>query len=316
MFEPRSLRESDIPLVDPLLMAAFGNPKSFAPRLRRLLALEPEGWIVVESLPDGDADPGFRSPRPAGMGGLIQMEGTAYIGLVATDLSLQHRGVATLVMRRLLELARERGCERVLLDASSAGRPLYEKLGFVADDEVRLFAREAVFPASGPATKPVPDDGQTCRPEPPTGNSGLFVSMLGCTSDLTALCDLDAASWGARRDRVLASYAGDDPGSVFLARDGVGSLQGYAIVQRDAGIIGPFVSKTVEVAEALLDAALSVAGDAAITAYVPGRNTEAAALFHARGFVPSKTLTHMRLGSPLDPRRRLLVYSQANFAVG
>jgi GNAT superfamily N-acetyltransferase len=45
--------------------------------------------------------------------------------------------VAELLMRHLLEWSRVRGLVRVVLHASASGRPLYEKLGFVATNEMR-----------------------------------------------------------------------------------------------------------------------------------------------------------------------------------
>jgi hypothetical protein len=41
-------------------------------------------------------------------------------------------------MRRLLAWAREERLDRVVLHASAEGRPLYERLGFVPTNEMRL----------------------------------------------------------------------------------------------------------------------------------------------------------------------------------
>lgn len=43
------------------------------------------------------------------------------------------RGLATAMVRRLIQAAEERGVARIDLSASEAGRPVYEKLGFEAD---------------------------------------------------------------------------------------------------------------------------------------------------------------------------------------
>jgi hypothetical protein len=40
-------------------------------------------------------------------------------------------------MRHVLAWCRTRGLVRVVLHASASGRPLYEKLGFVATNEMR-----------------------------------------------------------------------------------------------------------------------------------------------------------------------------------
>jgi hypothetical protein len=266
-----------------------------------LLALEPEGWIVAEA--DGD-----EGVEPAGMGGLVVMGKTGYIGLVATSLALQHRGVATLVMRRLLDIAASRACERVLLDASEAGRPLYEKLGFVPEDGIGHWLREArendgaVESMAGPGVSSVAKEGLSAPFAPGAPPSDIL--------------RLDLACWGDNRDRVLAAYISDDPAAAFIARDSKGEARGYAILQREAAILGPLAALDVASASALLEEALAAAGASRLTAYIPEANLEAARLFEAEGFARARTLTHMRLGSALDPRRRRLVYAQVNFALG
>lgn len=42
------MREEEFSALDPLLMDAYGNQRSFKPRLRRLLAIEPDGWLVAD----------------------------------------------------------------------------------------------------------------------------------------------------------------------------------------------------------------------------------------------------------------------------
>ncbi|HUX39903.1 MAG TPA: GNAT family N-acetyltransferase [Rectinemataceae bacterium] len=301
LFRLRNLTVSDIPMVDPLLMAAYDRPYSYSGRLRRLLELEPEGWIAAE--PDGE-----QGGMPAGMGGIVVMGKTGYVGLVATDPALQHRGVATLVMRRLLEIAASRACERVFLDASDAGKPLYEKLGFVAEDGVGHWVRK-------PRDEGGRDAATTGSRVYPLAEEGP--SQARALGDLLSdICRLDRSCWGDNRDRVLAAYISDDPASALVARGPEGEARGYAILQREAAHLGPMVALDGASASVLLGRVLAIAGAVTLNAYIPEANLEAARLFGAEGFERTRALTHMRLGSPLDTRRRRLVYSQANFALG
>jgi GNAT superfamily N-acetyltransferase len=57
---------------------------------------------------------------------------------VFTEPAWRRRGIAELLMRRLLAWAREERLDRVVLHASAEGRPLYERLGFVSTNEMRL----------------------------------------------------------------------------------------------------------------------------------------------------------------------------------
>ncbi len=55
---------------------------------------------------------------------------TAYIGSVYTRPAYRKQGIATQLMSMLIIEAKEQKCQRILLNASDAGKPLYKKLGF------------------------------------------------------------------------------------------------------------------------------------------------------------------------------------------
>jgi GNAT superfamily N-acetyltransferase len=57
---------------------------------------------------------------------------------VFTEPDWRRRGVGMLVMQQVIEWSREQCLDRLILHASDAGRPLYEKMGFVATNEMRL----------------------------------------------------------------------------------------------------------------------------------------------------------------------------------
>jgi ribosomal protein S18 acetylase RimI-like enzyme len=53
----------------------------------------------------------------------------------------RRRGVGEALMRAVLDALAARGIRRIVLHASDNGRPLYERLGFVATNEMRLTRR-------------------------------------------------------------------------------------------------------------------------------------------------------------------------------
>jgi GNAT superfamily N-acetyltransferase len=78
-------------------------------------------------------------PLKLGGGGISVAEGRHGIVLnVYTEPAWRRRGLAELLMRRILTWAREERLERVVLHASREGRRLYERLGFVATNEMRF----------------------------------------------------------------------------------------------------------------------------------------------------------------------------------
>ncbi len=77
-------------------------------------------------------------PRPSADGRTLVAGPEAYVMNVYVERAWRRRGVATLLMEYILGYVRERRLRRVTLHATPEGRPLYEKLGFVATNELRL----------------------------------------------------------------------------------------------------------------------------------------------------------------------------------
>ncbi len=71
---------------------------------------------------------------------------------VYTDPAWRGHGVAELLMQRVIRWAGEAGMDTLVLHASTAGRPLYEKLGFAATSEMR-YAGTLRGPAAPSAAK-------------------------------------------------------------------------------------------------------------------------------------------------------------------
>ena len=280
MLAVRAMTEADLDAADAILMPAFALPRSRKPELRRYLALQPDGWLLVAL--DGE---------PVGVVGAIDYGPFAYVGLMGVHPAAQRRGVATLLMERLLAWLDGRGCPMVLLDASAAGAPLYTRLGFVEEDKAVEFCQ----------------DDCALRPRPSERVGPLRAE------EIAALAGFDAPIFGANRASVLASFFADDPGRAFVARDGEGRIDGYLFAQ--ARRIGPWAARDAAVAEALLAAALALPFDGSPTVIAPGLNADAGRLLLGYGFSPQRSLRHMRRGAGATGQRGLL-YGQASFAIG
>lgn len=71
---------------------------------------------------------------------------TAYIGNLYTRPAWRGQGVAGRLLEALLADARARGCERVLLNTSEAGRGLYERFGFEPSDTAMALYPNGIRP--------------------------------------------------------------------------------------------------------------------------------------------------------------------------
>lgn len=186
----RALVEADLPRAA-ALAAEVGWPHrlpdwAISLRLGEGVVLEEAGVIVATSM------------------GWAIGEGIASLGLVIVAPSAQGRGLGRRVVTAMLARL---AAPTMLLHATAAGRPLYEKLGFEA--------RGVIEQHNGTATPqglPQPGPGEVVRP--------------AVAADKPAIAALDTAATGLQRGNLLGAIL-DVGGGVILERNGV--PVGYAL---------------------------------------------------------------------------------------
>ena len=106
------------------------------------------GWVATDATGAIVAGAGLQLrrmlPRPAEDGGELIHGPQALVLNVYTEPPWRRRGLARLLMQELLSWTAENGVQSVVLHAAPEARPLYEQLGFVATNEMRLAARAGV----------------------------------------------------------------------------------------------------------------------------------------------------------------------------
>jgi GNAT superfamily N-acetyltransferase len=282
--EIKPLTDDLLDEADRILMAAFRSPSRKA-ELVLYRALQPNSWLMAEV--DG---------APVGLGGVTSYGPFAYLGLMAVDPAMQRRGIGRALVEALVIRARELGGAMVLLDASAAGAPVYERVGFVEDDRVRVYICEAQNSQR--------DANRTATQE---------VTPL-TQDDLPALVAFDAGYFGVPREAVLAMCLRLSADRALLTRDTTGAINGYLIAFE--GRIGPWIAATPEAAEALLAQALKLPFSTTPSVFVPAQNRDATELLERSGFGSSRELRHMRYGGEPALQRRERIYGQASFAIG
>jgi GNAT superfamily N-acetyltransferase len=98
-------------------------------RFQGWLALTPDGLAVGSGGVVVDLHP----PSPTNLSGR-----SGYIMNLVTDPRYRRRGIARRLMQAMLQWLAARSIQRVTLHATEIGRPLYEELGFVDSNEMRL----------------------------------------------------------------------------------------------------------------------------------------------------------------------------------
>src|SRR5687767_3269506 len=135
MVRIRPLGATDIAAADGVLCAAFTTGESFAPRLRRYLTIQPDGWLVAET-----------EGQIVGMVGAIDYGSFAYVGMMGVRPDWQSRGVGGRLLGTLLSWLDGRGVACARLEATDAGRPLYLRHGFIDAGVTHEFRRIGVPP--------------------------------------------------------------------------------------------------------------------------------------------------------------------------
>jgi GNAT superfamily N-acetyltransferase len=93
-------------------------------------------------------------PRQDADGRVVVAGGRHAIVLnVFTEPHWRRQGLAELLMRRILEWARSERLDRLVLHASLEGRGLYDRLGFVPTNEMRLPDDLGLAAAAGPGAR-------------------------------------------------------------------------------------------------------------------------------------------------------------------
>lgn len=140
----RPLVEADVEAAYALSTAAGWNQT--VDDWGRLLELEPEGCFGID-------DNGLAATTTV----ICHGSALAWVGMVLTRVDCQRRGYARRLVQAALELTDRRGIRCVKLDATDQGRPLYASLGFVDEQPIERWRREA-RPAEGAMPPVVRDD--------------------------------------------------------------------------------------------------------------------------------------------------------------
>ncbi len=156
-------------------------------------------------------------------------EHAATLGMVVVAAERQGLGVGRKLMEAVLDAA---GGRTVTLNATEAGRRLYERLGFREVGRIRQHQGAAVAAPIAPLGR-----GERIRP-------------VG-RADQAALAALDHRATGQPRSVLLSALLGVAEG-VALDRDG--EIAGFALFRRfgRGHCIGPVVADTAETAKALI----------------------------------------------------------------
>jgi GNAT superfamily N-acetyltransferase len=266
----RLLNEGDINDAVGLSSAAGWNQT--ADDWRMLLALAPDGCMVIEAEDQVVATATL----------LCYGNRLGWIGMVLTKAEYRGRGFARRLLKHAVDRADELGIETLKLDATEQGQPLYEKLGFRAEQDVERWSKGSLQSITGAVPTPHINDVDECG-------------------------DLDA--FGVDRSQLLRKLASrrapfKSQGGFLFSRPG-----------RIASYVGPFVAKDETAACELVEQCFRTYGGNGWCWDVLPANRKAVALAGCLGFEPSRRLLRMVRGKQCRGREEL-IYAIAGFELG
>ena len=209
----------------------------------------------------------------------------AWIGMVLVDESVRGQGLGTALLQEALAIV---GPERAAcLDATPLGRPVYTRLDFRADGELHRLER--------PAGRDEPMDA------PPLDAAGPPTLRPWRPDDLSAIARWDRDVFGADRSLLLSRCARRAPHLAWIAET-AGETAGYVLGRsgHDFDHIGPLVARSVDVATALVAAALTRVSRPSVLDVPAGRSGFLEWL-RAVGFRVQRPFTRMSRGPERSP---------------
>jgi predicted N-acetyltransferase YhbS len=191
---------------------------------------------------------------------------TGWVGGVAVLPEHGRRGLGRALTQRAMDELRRGGTSAILLHATEAGRPLYERMGFAAEGEVAEF--------HGPAVDDSPD-----------------IVGLGGDGDLDTVLAVDAEATGEDRGRIIRALW---PRGAHVVR-GENGLLGYGLRQLEPSA-GAVIAVTRAAGEALVRAGLSGEEGEDRRVGVPVAHGDALRFVEALGYRERTRTTRMHLG--------------------
>lgn len=246
-----------------------------------------EDWQLAYNLADGIA--AVAAGRVIGTAMSFPIDDrVARIGMVIVDPAAQGRGLGRRLMTALLAQITQPG---VILAATAAGEPMYERMGFVAVGHVMQYQGTAVAAA---------------------GRSPGVTAAAAADGD--AVRAIDRAATGLDRRRLLAVLG--DAGEVAVLRR-AGEITGYAICRRfgRGALIGPVVASNTTDAQVLADHWISRHAGSFVRIDVADPAFDEAWL-QARGLAPVAPATTMLRGTNPRASGPHRLFTLANQAFG
>lgn len=252
----------------------------------RFLAMEPGGCFLAEweGAHAGTATTTIYGPE------------LAWVGMVLVHPDFRRRGIGRALLQHCLAHLRHRGVRCIKLDATPAGKDVYDRLGFRNEWTLhRWVGRPVGAKLDAPESR--------LRPWQET--------------DAARVESLDAAAFGVSRRSLLVALAKQSSVALVL-ESGPGGIAGFGFARAgsQALYLGPVVANSTEAGLRLVEALIARHPGRRIFWDIPGPNEPAVAWAQQHGFQVQRPLIRMFLGGNATPGNPCWQFALAGPEVG
>ncbi len=212
---------------------------------------------------------------------------SGWLGLISVRPEYQRLGIGRSLTIWGMEKLQTIGISTLILTATPAGKPVYEKLGFRSQLDYVMYRGSSK--------------------QPPTSNPRLRAQL---PQDWEAVESLDYSATGERRASLLHDL---QPGHVITTKDGI--IAGYHMSTPWDGGRGPSIADEPEAGRLLIDVARESPSAETIIG-VPRDNTAAREYLDDSGFEETSRPTYMSFGPRLQHYRPERIWGVCSLAVG
>jgi predicted N-acetyltransferase YhbS len=297
----RPMTPADVdPAADSVLRGAWGDRRSWF-----AFAVAHPACAPVVAV-DGDAIVG------TGVG--TRYGASGWVGTIFVSPERRGEGLGLELSRVVADDLTAAGCRTLVLAATPAGRPVYERLGFAVTDTY-VVVEHAGGPdrSAGPvAAGPERADGPARTDEPGSPEGGIRPFTA---DDLHEAIALDRSATGEDRAAVLGALAGSATGAA-----GGLALRGTDRALRAFLLRGPWpggatIAVDVDAALAITSARVGAHPDGRVVTGLLASNAVGIERFAAASWTEIRRVARMERGDPL-PWRPDRIFGQLNYALG
>jgi GNAT superfamily N-acetyltransferase len=269
-----------------------------ADELRRLVGWNqtPQDWQAMLELAPNGCFVALKGTQLVGTVTTIRYgRPLGWIGMMLVHPEHRRQGIAARLMAEALKHMHGLSIPCAGLDATPAGLPVYEKMGFVAEWTLTRWQR-----STAPESAAAPNHGMAVR--------------AAVEADRPALVELDAGAFGVPRPQLIRSLVHRSVAAlVWPAR---GQPVGWGLLRPGANALylGPIACSRSAGALILAEALLARASSQAVFWDIPDENSIARGAAQSSGFAPVRPLTRMYLGQrsfSSDPRAQFAIADPA-----